>query len=129
MSYFYIASPYSHIDTSVMADRYWKAVDFTSWVIEKYRMHVFSPIVHSHPLCVKRNLRPEAEYWMALDYAMLEPARGLIVFQIEGWDLSKGVKLEMEYQEARKRPVLFSKEMWPNYNHSMEVDDYVLYSR
>lgn len=123
-SYFYIASPYTHKDPFIMQARYYKAVDFTSWLIEQYRYHVFAPIVHSHPLCTHRQLRPEYNFWMELDKIMITQSDGLIVLEIDGWEQSVGIANEIQFAKELKKPVYTSREMWPQYNHEMPKDDY-----
>lgn len=117
MSYFYIASPYTHVDLQLMRRRYEKVVDFTSWLIEQYRYNVFSPIAHSHPLCQFRNLRPEYEFWAELDRIMIAPSAGLFVLQIDGWAESRGMAEEIKFATELKKPVFYSKSVWPHYDH------------
>lgn len=119
MSYFYIASPYTHPNTLVMDQRFNKVVDFTSWLIDIYRYNVFSPIVHSHPLCRHRSLEPGFDYWAELDRLMIAPAAGLFVFEIEGWKQSKGVAEEIAFAEQIRKPIYFSTRVWPHYDHSI----------
>lgn len=126
-SYFYIASPYTHYSANVMNARFEKAVDFTSWLIDQYRYHVFSPIVHSHPLCTYRQLRPEFDFWMELDKIMITQSQGLFILQISGWELSVGVAEEIKFATELKKPIYFSQVHWPLYNHEMPEpfrDDY-----
>lgn len=119
ISYYYIASPYTHRDPAVMQRRYEKAVDFTSWLIEKQEMLVFSPIVHSHPLCQHAKMRPEFDFWMNLDEVMIRPAEGLIVLQIDGWETSRGIKAELELAKLYKKPILSSRTLWSFYDHTI----------
>lgn len=123
-SYYYIASPYTHEDPATMQARYEKVLDFTSWLIEQYRYHVFAPIVHSHPLCVHRKLRPEYNFWMSLDKIMITQSSGLFIFQIDGWEQSFGMAAEIEFAKDIHKPIYYSAAMWPLYDHRMPKDDY-----
>lgn len=118
MSYFYIASPYTHPDMKVQDQRYEKVVDFTSYLISQFEMHVYSPIVHSHPLCKTRwELQSSFDFWLEMDRTMLVPAKGLIVLQVPGWKESVGVSMEIDMAVKFGKPILHSRAQFPEYEH------------
>jgi len=94
VSYIYLASPYTHSDEKVMEDRYNAVVDAVAFLTNgKY--HVYSPILHFHPVAVKHSLPRDAEFWRESNEIMLYPAGLMYVLAIPGWDESKGVRHEI----------------------------------
>lgn len=93
-SYIYVASPYSHPDLWMMEERHRAVSLFVARKIKEGHV-LYSPIVHNHPLRKLVDLPAEWEYWKKLDSAMLLQASMLWVFQLSGWENSKGVKDEI----------------------------------
>lgn len=94
MSYYYLASPYSHFSPEVLEERFRLAMSATAWML-KQRRWVYSPIVHCHQLAQEHVLPTDADYWRDYDFAMLDSAAGLIVLLLPGWQESKGMKAEI----------------------------------
>lgn len=117
--YHYIASPYTHDDPVIRQRRYEKALDFTVWLASAYRIWGYSPIVHSHNM-VGLQSAADHGWWMEWGKAMLVPARAMIVFQIKGWEESKGVQMEMGWAQEIGIPIYMSQLLWRDiYDHSL----------
>lgn len=70
-------------------------------------VRVYSPIAHTHPLAIYGNLDPlDHSIWLPFDEAMMEAADCLIVARMDGWDVSYGVKHEIEFFTREGKPVI-----------------------
>lgn len=99
MSFFYLASPYSHPNPAVMEARFLAAEALLAHLL-KSKTWVYSPIVHCHTLANRHNMPTDAQFWASYNLAMLHRASGLYVFTLPGWSESKGVEKEMQWAEA-----------------------------
>jgi hypothetical protein len=106
MSFEYLASPYSHPDPEVKADRFVEACRVAGELMKAGRL-IFSPIAHSHPI-EQYFVDGKAEghvFWLEQDFALLRHAAKLLVLRLPGWEQSKGVKAEIDAAEAIGIPV------------------------
>lgn len=94
MSYIYLASPYSDPDPLVMQARY-ELVRAHAAEMMWNGEHVYSPIVHSHPMAVAHDLPRDHAFWKEYNMAMLATASALVVLMLDGWDRSTGVEWEI----------------------------------
>ena len=101
----YLASPYTHPNAGVREDRFQAACQQTAAMICD-GMHVFSPIVHSHPLA-ELGLPSRWEDWEAYDRAMLERCSELVVLKLPGWRESRGVEAEIRWARKLGKPIRF----------------------
>ena len=90
----YLASPYTHVDDAVRESRFDAACLATSTLL-RAGLHVYSPIVHSHPL-VRYGLPIEWEFWRAQDFEHLRRCDEVILLTLDGWKASRGVQAEIE---------------------------------
>lgn len=96
----YLATPYSHSDVSVRNRRFRAVNRVAARLIAKGEM-VFSPISHSHPICLAVGGLPgDFAYWSEFDRLMLSVCDKLIVYCQPGWDESVGVEAEMRIAES-----------------------------
>ena len=104
--YWYVASPYSlYIYGKEAAAR---EVGMAALELSKRGFHVFSPIAHSHAMCLTDpGLKDDAFFWEAQDRPFLELAAGLIVVRMRGWDESIGVDHEIRCTREMKKPILY----------------------
>lgn len=102
---FYLASPYSHAEESVMIERF-QAAEEAAVKLLKLGIYVFAPIPYNHPW-KKYGLPPEFTFWEEFDKTYIDKLDGVIVLTIPGWDASRGVKAEVEYAESKGMPVYF----------------------
>lgn len=116
MSYLYIASPYTHDDPRMRQWRYEAVRDFAAF-LTKQRTWSFCPIMHSHDMTLHHQFPHIFEFWHDWNCSMIYPSSGIVVFQIEGWNTSRGVKAEIEYAQEIGRPIVYSKVTWPGYVH------------
>lgn len=102
--FIYLASPYSHVNPKVRHARY-LAVQQTVVECLRYRIWVFSPIVHCHELKLKYLLPPEFSFWMEYDLSILSEAGQLNVLELPGWKESLGIQEEIRFAKMHHIPV------------------------
>jgi nucleoside 2-deoxyribosyltransferase len=101
----YLAGPYSHPDPAVREQRYREACRVTAGLLRAGR-HVFSPIVHGHPL-VEYGLPSDWEFWRRLDQEHLRRCDEVVVLMLDGWRDSAGVRAELQHAQELGLPVSY----------------------
>lgn len=92
----YLASPYSHPNASVMARRFEAACNRTAYLLNQ-GYHVFSPVVHSHPIATAHQLPRDIDFWRSFNLDMIARCDYLEVLALPGWTSSKGVSEEISF--------------------------------
>jgi len=94
----YLAAPYSHREQSVRERRFNEINRAAGWIMQQGYI-VFSPISHSHPiaLTISEENALSHEFWLKQDFAFLDWSDEMWVLMLEGWDTSKGVRIEIKY--------------------------------
>ena len=105
MSYWYLASPYSHPDAKLRELRFHAAMSATAWLIRQ-RKWTYSPIVHCHELASKHGLPTDAAFWGDYDLEMLSAADGMFVLLIDGWKASQGMKHEIIWAIEHEKEII-----------------------
>lgn len=101
----YLASPYSHPESAVIAERYQEALSAAYYLALMGRF-VFSPIVNSHPLS-EVGLPKSWSFWRPLDLTMVKRSDFLLILTIPGYAESVGVCEEVGRAGLLGRPVGF----------------------
>ena len=106
----YLASPYSHPELDVRAERYWLACKKAAELMLQGEA-VFAPIAHSHPISLHmpEGKAVDHELWLAQDIPILRRCDVLKVLLLPGWDQSQGVREEIEVAVACRIPVEYIK--------------------
>jgi nucleoside 2-deoxyribosyltransferase len=99
----YLASPYSHSDSSVQEQRF-EAVCKKAAELFRAGQIVFSPIAHSHPIA-KYGIPGDWQTWEAFDRIMIAACDKIVVLCLDGWKTSKGVAAEIEIAKQLGKPV------------------------
>ena len=102
--YIYVASPYTHLDPDVMADRMLEAMRYTAYLIKKGEW-AYSPIVHCHDMALRYDFPKSHTFWMGFDAAMICPCTEVHVLQLEGWEQSEGIRHELQFCSLIQKPV------------------------
>jgi hypothetical protein len=105
----YLACPYTHIDPAVRESRFRVATDVAADLIRSGRI-VYSPIKMTHPIDVVlagHGNTLGSDYWVEFDEAFMEMCSEIIVVKLEGWEQSSGIRREVEYFKARKKPIRY----------------------
>lgn len=104
----YLASPYNH-EKQVIRDLRFHAVRAEVWeMMSKEGLLVYSPIAYGHQFA-KEFLFAEArwEFWKKFDLAMIGRCDEVHVLMLPGWDISVGVKAEIDYADSINKKVRF----------------------
>lgn len=96
----YLASPYSDPDPFVREERYLRACKVLASLLAQ-NIWTFSPIVHCHELKKIVDLPYEHEFWLEYDCHILALCDELLIIRIEGWDRSRGVKMETDFANEK----------------------------
>jgi len=100
----YLATPYSRYPHGPVAA--WQAACRLAGRLIKTGMHVYSPIAHCHPIARYGGLDSlDHDLWMPLDHIMTERCDVLLAAHMEGWDVSKGIAIEIAAFEAGGKPI------------------------
>lgn len=123
----YLASPYSATDLQVLgyldavatdpvtretvaklirAKRY-AEVCLAAGELVSAGVAVFSPIAHSHGICLQSRIATDWRAWAELDRVLIERSDVLIVLQIDGWRESAGVRAEVQIAREIEMPVIY----------------------
>jgi uncharacterized protein DUF1937 len=106
MSFSYLASPYSHSDPRVVADRYLEAQKCFVWLLRQ-KIWTYSPIIHCHDLCQRFGLPCDAAFWWEYNREMLKSASKIYVLLLDGWQESRGVSEELVFADAANIAINF----------------------
>lgn len=106
MSYIYVASPYSHPDPAVRQERFEQVCKFTAWCFSR-GLEVYSPVAYTHLIQGQYNIPWQSKFWDGFSLTMLRPARSMIVLQLDGWEHSLGVSLELTECLETSKPVSY----------------------
>ena len=100
----YLASPYWHANPAVRAARYQAALQTTRHLIVNGQV-AYSPIVYTATLQEGTRHSPPMG-WYAFDLHFLQAADNLMILELPGWEMSRGVLLECAYARARGIPII-----------------------
>ena len=93
----FVSSPYSHPDDKVREENYQKVSKYTAELISQGHV-AFSPILYGHTAV---NFAPDMptdwSFWEHFCLTFLSKCDEMIVYMMEGWDKSKGVKEEIAH--------------------------------
>lgn len=109
----YLAVPYTpmvaaseHMGQIIREERYFAACRAAACLMKHGRV-VFSPIAHSHGIDAFIEGRGDGEFWKRQDEPYLMACTELVVLELPGWTLSKGVAHEIAVAEARGIPIVY----------------------
>ena len=101
----YLACPYSDPDPNVQEERFRQSC-YAAANLMKAGFAVFAPIAHSHPIeKIGMFEKPEHDFWMRQDIAILRHCQRLVVLKLGGWANSKGVEQEIELAQRLGIPI------------------------
>jgi len=100
MPFAYVASPYSHDDVAVRAQRFDRVCSFMKYLAVEEKITAYSPIMHWHPLAVRDAMPTDAKFWSRVNFDMMNASSGVILCALPGWGESKGVAMELNYARA-----------------------------
>lgn len=103
----FVSSPYTNPDEEIRQKNYQDVSEFTADLIEKGHV-VFSPILFGHTVSnIKKGMPTDWDFWKNFCLSFLIKCDELIVYQMDGWDRSIGVKEEIEFAEKNGIKILY----------------------
>lgn len=100
----YLATPYTKYPGGI--ENAFRAAAHLAGRLLKSGVHVYSPIAHGHAIATHGELDPlDHAIWLPFDQLMMARCDTLIVARLESWADSFGMRAEIEYFVAAKKPV------------------------
>lgn len=103
----YLASPYTHGLEAVRDFRYREIFKYAEFCMGKGET-VFSPILYGHQFAQKDPGYIQSERWIEFNQHMMTTSNHMRVYQLAGWELSRGVTAEIEFCHAHMIPVEYA---------------------
>lgn len=95
----YLASPYSHENSGIMAGRYEVTKQFVAYCLRR-DIALFSPIVYGHQF-TQYDMGTSAADWHFFNRHMMQACPAIWVLKLEGWQTSVGIRAEVSFFQAR----------------------------
>ena len=99
----YLMCPYSHPEYFVRQYRVNLADRVAAWLMLQGHV-VYSPLSHSHRIAHHLNNHLEHDFWLRQCHPFVEWADEARVIMAEGWNISTGIKLELEWLADMGKP-------------------------
>ena len=104
--FWYLATPYSKFPRGLDV-AFELASEYASRFVNA-RIPIFCPIAHTHPIAVFGHMDlHDLDMWLSADAPFMDAAGGLIVVQMDGWDVSVGITAEIAAFEKAGKPILY----------------------
>lgn len=101
----YLATPYTQHPRGFEA-AYQDACILSAWLLQR-GVEVFSPIAHSHGIAVFSSIgETDHDFWLTYDMLFVDIACGLMVAQIDGWEQSYGIGVEVMEFKRQGKPIV-----------------------
>ncbi|MGY2167140.1 DUF1937 family protein [Pseudomonas gingeri] len=103
----FLACPYSHAEATVVHERFVQCNRVAARIVEAGHA-VFSQVSMSHPInlaFVGKDSQAIGKLWAPVDAVFMDMMEELVILDLPGWDLSSGIRREIEFFEARGRKV------------------------
>jgi hypothetical protein len=104
----YLASPYTGYNGS-RSEAFQIICQKAAEIMDKFpEITVFCPIAHSHSIETESDLPPQTgNWWLDRDFPFLAMCDELWVYQMDGWERSYGVSMEIEFANNNNIPVVY----------------------
>jgi hypothetical protein len=113
--FIYLATPYSVLHpisknqaNLLKYNRHERACKMAASLMQNGE-NVFCPIAHTHAIEVyaMKDCPQDMEFWMKQCLSILQYAKELVVFKMDGWDESLGIKREIEFAKDLNIPIRY----------------------
>lgn len=112
----YLISPYTHDDKAIVTQRYHDVSRKAAELVSAGHV-VFSPITYGHTLLAYKHMPGDYEFWMNFCESFLRKCDEVLVYKMEGWEISKGCTAEIALATSLGLPV--------NYvEHEINITEY-----
>jgi len=100
----YLATPYTLYPKGI-EQAFTDACEVTGYLV-KQMLPIFSPIVHSHPVALESGIEPrDGDFWLLAQFPFMKACTCLLVAEMDGWAVSRGVGEEMKTFTAMNKPI------------------------
>lgn len=104
--YYYLATPYTKYPEGT-GQAFIDACKIAAKLMD-LEIPIFCPIAHTHPIASFTHHDPlDSTFWQKIDHDLMLAAKGLIVVQMESWEISSGVLNEIRYFEKAEKPIYY----------------------
>lgn len=93
--FYYLASPYSHVDPKVREERAFGVMKAAGRLLAE-GLFAFSPIWHCHHCAMANDLDPNYKWWIDYNDSFIRPSAGIIIVMLPGWADSRGIQFEIK---------------------------------
>lgn len=101
----YLATPYTQHPRGFGA-AYTDACLISAGLMQR-GVEVFSPIAHSHGIAAHSSIgETDHEFWLRYDLLLVDVCLGLIVVEIDGWEQSYGISVEVAEFKRQGKPIV-----------------------
>jgi Domain of unknown function (DUF1937) len=100
--FLYLATPYSGWPSGV-DHACFVAADLAGRLV-KHGLRVYCPIVHSHVIAKTAQIDPRSPVWLEMDKAFVDAAQAMLIGDLDGWRMSKGIKQELDWFVEAEKP-------------------------
>ena len=113
LSMWYVACPYFHEDPEVMRQRISELAVCVKHILKNYEgVVVHAPVLSTLNIQAECGIETPLMGWYAFDLAYIERMFSdwddrLVVLEMDGWQTSKGVALEIQAARDRSIPIFF----------------------
>ena len=97
----YIASPYSHPDDNVREENFRIVSKLVAKLTSEGKFPI-SPITYGHTLLGFHEMPSDWQFWQDFCLTFLQHCEELWVYQMPGWDKSRGVAEEIEFAKKHQ---------------------------
>lgn len=104
----YIASPYNHSDPEVVIKNF-ELVSQLAAILCSEGHVAFSPITYGHTLIGFKDMSTNWKFWQNFCLSFLIKSDELLVYQIPGWDISRGVADEIAFAKEHNIEIKYIK--------------------
>ena len=104
----YIASPYSNQDPKVMEKNFQLVSELAAGLCSEGHV-AFSPITYGHTLLNYKDMPTDWPFWENFCISFLKASSELWVYEIDGWERSRGVAHEIKFAVENNIPVRYIK--------------------
>ena len=102
----YLAAPYSHPDPAIVKGRMESIYACLAHYM-KMGEHIITPLFMHEVVVRNEDMDDDFHYWGEYCLDLLKRCDRMIVLQLPGWDISRGVAQEIEFCFRRDIPVLY----------------------
>jgi hypothetical protein len=115
---YYLATPYSDLDPTVMEARYLLAMRAQYYLTLQTGKAIFSPIVLYHKMALRFDMPKTADYWFCLNKEYIKSSIAILFCSMPGYEQSSGMFDEFVYAATLSKPrFLVNADDWHGSKH------------